>query len=115
MGRIGFLGLLLAVVVAASGCGLFGGVSDCGFPAGTELAYSGRATLAELGLGAGDQDSNRNAMVYVTRDPIPHQGSVPMGGEPPPDRRAYCAIFEGNVGAISERGTAPDDWLPPER
>jgi hypothetical protein len=107
--------------VGIAGCGFLQSAAplDCGFPDGTDLAFAGRTSLRQLALGddsrLGDGRSTADlvGMVYVTRDPIPYAGSLPAGAHPPPDQRAYCAIYDEDAGIISAFGGVPVDWVPP--
>jgi hypothetical protein len=109
---------LVAILLAATGvsCALVplpAAPLECGFREGTILAFAGRTTLRQLGLSADDPAADLNASVYVTAEPIPFSGSVPAGAEPPPDQRAYCALFDDGAGILSAHGGVPVDWRPP--
>lgn len=106
---------LFAIVLAASGaaCGLLPlprAPAECGFPDGTALAFAGRASLNQLGLSGGAPTDDAPAMVYVTAEPVPFNGSVPAGGQAPPDQPLYCALYDDGVRAW---GSIPADWSPP--
>jgi hypothetical protein len=111
-------GGLLALAIA--GCTLLPDrttPAGCGFPEDAPLAFAGDASLAELGLGVGDGGAVTDAtigMIYVTRDPVPFTGSIPMTPNGPadvPDFRQYCADY----GDVMSLGGVPDDWTPPAR
>jgi hypothetical protein len=86
---------------------------ECGFPDDAGLAFAGRTTLRRLGLSTDLPAADLSAMVYVTVEPVPFSGSVPNGAEPPPDQRAYCALFDDDAGLLSAHGGVPIDWSPP--
>lgn len=114
LGRVGAICVVAAVAAAGSGCGVLPiGVAQCRFPAGAPLAFEGRASLRQLGLGEGDPDADLVGMAYVTRDPVPYSGSLPVGARPPPDQRAYCVIYDDGADVLSAHGSVPMDWLPP--
>lgn len=112
--RVGHVAVFLAATSASFGLLPFPSAPpDCGLPDGTALAFGGRTTLRQLGLSTDLPAADLGAMVYVTVEPVPFRGSVPAGAEPPPDQRAYCALFDDGAGMLSAHGGLPLDWVPP--
>lgn len=75
-------------------------------------AFAGRGTFAGLGLvgqsAAPLPDPNREAMIWVTRDPVAFDAAAPDGGS-----RMLCFEFEdGSGGSEWPIGAA---WQPPGR
>lgn len=112
---------ILALVLASiAGCGLTalpGSVDDpppdCLIPAGTEFAFAGKTTLAELGLDDAGPYRNLPGTAYVTAEPIRAQGDPP--------ERWWCIVFDPTAAAeeVSMSGVAAygplwlNDWEPP--
>ena len=78
--------------------------ADCLFPPGTELAFAGESTLAELGLDGEHPDLR--ARFYVTAEAVDQEGL----GDGFPQHRRYCALTGGGAGFS---GPVPLDWQPP--
>lgn len=81
-------------------------LAECGWSAGTPLAFAGWATLAELGRSAGLHGGDERVFAIVSRDRIELH---PMIG-PSRMARGYCA--RGLDGQLEQSGV-PDDWRPP--
>ena len=110
---------MLAIVMLASACSNLllapptpvpTPPADCDWALDTELAFAGEASLAELGLGAGNPFANLRGLAYVTAQP------VDRGGAP---QREYCLMVDGLPAPpgveppAGMTGSVPDGWRPP--
>ena len=112
--RTTLLGSALATVAA---CGLAGSVPepppDCQIPPGTEFAYAGTSTLAELGLDDASGYRNLFGTAYVTARPITVEGAR---------QRWWCIVFDETRAAealsmTGETAYGPlldSDWRAPD-
>ena len=107
---------LASAVFVLAGCGVpyarAHAPTECGFPEGTTLAYSGETSLAALGLGTNSSGDHAIGRIFVTNDRIPFTGSLPMTPTGPavvPDQRQYCAIYRDSTSL----GGVPDGWTTP--
>ena len=110
-GRTVLLGSVMAMLVA---CRLSGSVpeppADCQIPAGTELAYAGTSTLAQLGLDDAGPYRNLIGTAYVTAGPIEAQGFP---------ERLWCIVFDEtraaealSMSGVAAYGPLDSSWQP---
>lgn len=94
---------LAAVGIALAGCGAVlpsGAPPECGFPAGTELAWVGESSLSRLGL---RDNFDVEGVFYVTAEPLP--GRTTFG-----PKRQWCVIA---TDGHAEVGPVPDNLTFP--
>jgi hypothetical protein len=117
------VGLTAGMLLGGCGTAIVGGPAgpvpapDVGGPfpecTNVELAFSGRTSLAAIGLGEfGGPDANKPGMIWVTAAPVSF-GPAPAPGGPggePPDDRLVCVQWDDGSGMA---GPVPDDWQPP--
>jgi hypothetical protein len=100
------LGVVLAVLLAS--CALpFGPpltLTDCGWPADTELAFEGWSTEAALGLQQSHPSGSRRYWL-ISAEEVPFMTSRGEGMA-----RGACSVGEDGLRSFQ---TIPDDWMPP--